>query len=168
MSILESIAEKKVVLIPVALVTVLSVTFIFLGRPDSSSATSTEDSSKMTTLMWENLAELDFKNGTAPKKLLDVSGTKVRIPGFIVPLEDNSKKVGEFLLVPYAQACIHVPAPPPNQMVHVQMENGKFAENSPFPVWVEGILNLKEKDSTYGKASYTMTGQNVERYKDQK
>ena len=118
--------------------------------------------------MWEDLAELDYKNGTAPKKLLDVSGTRVRIPGFIVPLEDNAKKVGEFLLVPNGQACVHVPPPPPNQMVHVQMEGGKWAEAGPFPVWVEGILNLKDKVHSFGRASFSMTGQKVERYRDQR
>src|SRR4051812_32293337 len=111
MSFLEKIAEKKVVLIPAALVAVLSGVFIFLGKPDNPDSSKSDENGKVTTIMWENLAELDYKNGTAPKKLLDVSGTRVRIPGFIVPLEDNSKKVGEFLLVPYAQACIHVPAP---------------------------------------------------------
>ena len=168
MGLLEKFSEKKVVLVPLSLVIVLSLLFVWLGRPEKPESNSEINSGSAATLMWENLAELDYKNGTAPKKLLDVSGTRVRIPGFVVPLEDNAKKIGEFLLVPYAQACIHVPAPPPNQMVHVQMESGKYAENSPFPVWVEGIINLKEKDSTYGKASFTMTGQKVERYKDQK
>lgn len=37
----------------------------------------------------------------------------VRIPGFVVPLEGDAKKITAFLLVPYFGACIHVPPPPP-------------------------------------------------------
>ena len=40
----------------------------------------------------------------------------------MVPLEDDLDVVTEFLLVPYAGACIHVPPPPPNQIVYVKMD----------------------------------------------
>lgn len=167
MSFKDIFAENKVIIIPVALVTVLISSFFLFGRPAHEEAKD-DGKGKPTTVMWENLAELDFKNGTAPRKLLDLSGTRVRIPGFIVPLEDNKRKITEFLLVPYAQACIHTPAPPQNQIVYVQMEAGQGIENSPFPVWAEGILNIKERDHTYGKASFTLTGQKVERYKEER
>ena len=32
--------------------------------------------------------------------------------------------VQQFLLVPYVGACIHVPPPPPNQIVYVTSEDG--------------------------------------------
>ena len=166
--LLKAISEKKVVLIPLVLVIFLTGALTFLGRPDSTSSGGASDPSVVKTIMWEELAELDYKNGTASKRLLDASGTRVRIPGFVVPLEDNSRRVTEFLLVPNGQACIHVPPPPPNQMVHIQMESGKFAEAGPFPVWVEGIFNLKEKTHSFGKASFSMTGLIVERYKEKR
>ena len=34
--------------------------------------------------------------------------------------EQQSEQVSEFLLVPYVGACIHVPPPPPNQMIYVK------------------------------------------------
>jgi hypothetical protein len=49
------------------------------------------------------------------------------MPGYIVPLEDDREEVKEFLLVPSAGARIHVPPPPPNQIVHVVMAGGKKA-----------------------------------------
>ena len=56
-------------------------------------------------------------------KALD--GQQVRLPGYIVPLEVSEEgRVTEFLLVPYFGACIHVPPPPPNQIVHVTSELG--------------------------------------------
>ena len=49
-----------------------------------------------------------------------LNGAQVRIPGYVLPLEFEGTRVREFLLVPYVGACIHVPAPPPNQMVFVR------------------------------------------------
>ena len=80
---------------------------------------------KVPSLTWDNLRRLDFRSGKAPADLKKHDGAVVRVPGFIIPLEDNDQEVSEFLLVPYPLACIHVPAPPPNQIVHVKMDNGK-------------------------------------------
>ena len=50
-----------------------------------------------------------------------LDGQLIEIPGFIVPLsEDSEGLVTEFFLVPYVGACIHVPPPPPNQIVYVK------------------------------------------------
>ena len=46
-----------------------------------------------------------------------LNGSRIRIPGFIVPLENQRGQVTEFLLVPYFGACIHTP-PPPLQSDH--------------------------------------------------
>jgi hypothetical protein len=48
-----------------------------------------------------------------------MNGRKVKIPGYVVPLEEKDRAVTEFLLVPYFGACIHVPPPPANQIIHV-------------------------------------------------
>ena len=49
----------------------------------------------------------------------ELDGTPVRLPGFVVPLEyDANQNVTEFFLVPYFGACIHMPPPPPNQIIH--------------------------------------------------
>ena len=46
-------------------------------------------------------------------------GKRVKIPGFVVPLEGTPELTTEFLLVPYFGACIHVPPPASNQIVYV-------------------------------------------------
>ena len=51
------------------------------------------------------------------KKLDD---KEVRIPGYILPLDIIGRDINTFLLVPYIGACIHVPAPAPNQIVYVE------------------------------------------------
>ena len=43
----------------------------------------------------------------------------MRLGGYVVPLDFDGSKVTGFLLVPYMGACIHVPPPPPNQIVYV-------------------------------------------------
>lgn len=53
----------------------------------------------------------------------DFYGADVAIPGFVVPLELDTRKLLSFFIVPYYGACIHYPAPPPNQMIYVQLEN---------------------------------------------
>ena len=53
-----------------------------------------------------------------------LDGRDVEIPGYALPLEYAGTEISEFLLVPYVGACIHVPPPPPNQIVHVRFPEG--------------------------------------------
>jgi hypothetical protein len=70
----------------------------------------------------------------------DLSSKRVRLAGYLLPIELDGALIKEFLLVPYVGACIHVPPPPANQVVHVSYDPG-FKANSLFaPVWVEGVL----------------------------
>lgn len=112
---------------------------------------------------WRELADLDFVTGEAPQKLKDLDGKPVRVPGFMVPLEDDQRKVVEWLLVPTPQACIHVPPPPPNQMVHIFMKRG--TEVMYGPIWVYGTLRLRSTRSIYGESSFSMEATKVTEYK---
>lgn len=69
---------------------------------------------KVTELL--DLMKKEWDNAPIDPKL---DGRKVRIAGFVVPIEESSRAVSEFLLVPYFGACIHVPPPPANQIIHV-------------------------------------------------
>ncbi len=95
----------------------------------------------------------------------ELDGERVKLPGFIVPLEiaDNGK-VGEFLLVPYFGACIHYPAPPPNQIVYVTMPEPIEVESMWDPVWVTGEIRTESRHSELASAGYSMTAQTVEDY----
>ncbi|MEK6628239.1 MAG: DUF3299 domain-containing protein, partial [Bdellovibrionota bacterium] len=57
---------------------------------------------------WRLLNQMDYITQNAPTEIKQLEGQQVKIPGFMVPLEDDSRKVTEFLLVPTPQACIHV------------------------------------------------------------
>jgi hypothetical protein len=113
---------------------------------------------------WEVLGQLDYTTGNVSAELKNLDRKKVKIPGFMVPLEDTQKNVKEFLLVPTPQACIHVPPPPPNQMVYVTMNNddSKVAFG---PIWVYGTLKLTSKKHMYGEASFEIDGDFIEPYR---
>src|SRR6185369_4599641 len=45
----------------------------------------------------------------------------IRIPGYVVPIDETKSGMREFLLVPYFGACIHTPPPPANQIIDVKL-----------------------------------------------
>ena len=89
---------------------------------------------------------------------------RVKIPGFIVPLDFESDKITRFLLVPYFGACIHTPPPPPNQIVYVILQEGIRVDNTYDPVYVNGVMRVESQDSEMGTAGYTLYGTLVEPY----
>ncbi len=114
---------------------------------------------------WRLLRQLDTTTGNKPPELALVDGKSVKIPGFVVPLDDDDTGLTEFLLVPSPQACIHVPPPPPNQMIMIRMKSGTAPQRSWGPVWVKGQINIATMDSQYGKIAFMMRGDSAEPYK---
>jgi hypothetical protein len=96
-----------------------------------------------------------------------LSETQVKIPGFIVPLViDPSGLVSEFFLVPYFGACIHVPPPPPNQIVYVKLVGGGVRlGSSEDAYWVTGTLHTQISGTSLAKAAYTLDASRMELYK---
>lgn len=92
-----------------------------------------------------------------------MNGVEVKIPGFIVPLEEAKGEVTEFLLVPYFGACIHTPPPPANQILHVVPQKGaKFRAMD--TVWVTGKLQTLRNDSMMGVSGYHVSASSVTKY----
>jgi hypothetical protein len=96
----------------------------------------------------------------------ELDGARVKLPGFIVPL-DISKDglVSEFFLVPYFGACIHVPPPPPNQIVYVTLQKGIALDSIYEAYWITGRMKTAQKSTRLGAAAYTITADAVEIYK---
>lgn len=111
---------------------------------------------------WRLLGEMDYVTGVVPPSLKKYDGEVVKVPGFMVPLEDNQKKVTQFLLVPTPQACIHVPPPPPNQMLLVDVKDGEPVAYG--PIWVHGTLRIKTQRTMYGDVSYGLEAIYIEPY----
>ncbi|MEA3180243.1 MAG: uncharacterized protein QOI59_3766 [Gammaproteobacteria bacterium] len=95
-----------------------------------------------------------------------LEGATVRLPGFIVPLEAvKSGDVSEFLLVPYFGSCIHVPPPPPNQIVYVHTGKRPGIESIYDAYWITGKLHLQTKSTRLGSTAYELSAEKIEVYK---
>lgn len=96
----------------------------------------------------------------------ELDGVMVKIPGFIVPLQiSGTGRVREFLLVPYFGACIHVPPPPPNQIVFVRMKEGIDVNSVYDAQWITGRLKTSVFESKLASAAYSLEGDKAEIYK---
>jgi hypothetical protein len=112
------------------------------------------------------------EGGMAAQQVMDFSvnktleGANIKIPGFIVPLEfGKDGLVSEFFLVPYFGACIHVPPPPPNQIVYVRMNKGIALDSIYEAYWITGRMKTTNKSTRLGAAAYQLDGSKVEIYK---
>ncbi|WP_372625647.1 DUF3299 domain-containing protein [Arsukibacterium sp.] len=95
----------------------------------------------------------------------EYNNTKVRIPGFIVPLEfDGEQNVTSFFLVPYFGACIHVPPPPPNQIIYVSGAKNLKADMIYSPFWIIGTITTQPMSHDLANAAYSLKADSVEEY----
>jgi hypothetical protein len=94
-----------------------------------------------------------------------LDNNRIKLPGYLVPLEEDKVGVTEFLLVPYFGACVHTPPPPANQIVLVVPAKPAAGFRSMDTVWVSGVLKAKRSDSPMGTSGYRLEGALVERYK---
>lgn len=104
----------------------------------------------------------EIMTGRVVPEMANVDG---RIPGFVVPLKTTEDmEILEFFLVPYYGACIHVPPPPPNQIIHVKYREGFKLEALYDPVWIEGTLVIERTENVMGTSSYSIVAESVEPY----
>jgi len=150
--------------IPLALlVLILGLPFMLRFIPEGLFQSSTKQ--RVIDISWRDLRQLDFQTGQMSDALRELENQLIKIPGFIVPLVDDAGEIAEFLLVPSPQACIHVPPPPPNQMVHVYLRENIQYESQYRAVYVTGRLQIASATSQYGFASFTLDGLKVERFR---
>jgi len=93
-----------------------------------------------------------------------MEGAAIRIPGFVVPLEETKAGMKEFLLVPYFGACIHSPPPPSNQIIHVVPKSPAQSVRSMDAVWISGTMKLERSETGMGVSGYRMDAVRVEPY----
>jgi hypothetical protein len=124
----------------------------------------------------EEMPQIAHEGNAAPKlpeQLMqgrvvpEMDGRSIRIPGFVVPLEvTEDRRVTEFFLVPYYGACIHVPPPPPNQIIHVRYEAGFTPDALYDPFWITGTLRTDEVANDVAESSYVMEADEVTLYEE--
>ncbi len=94
-----------------------------------------------------------------------LNGQKIKILGFLVPLDMTPQAVGDFLLVPFFGACIHTPPPPANQIIHVKPAEPLKGMRAMETVWVEGVLETTSSATSMGHAGYVLKSPTVSVHK---
>jgi hypothetical protein len=91
-------------------------------------------------------------------------GKRIRMPGYTVPLDISGPETHEFLLVPYVGACIHVPPPPPNQIVYVTSVAPVDLGDMFDPVWVTGTMRARALSVEIADVGYHIEAESVTPY----
>jgi len=120
---------------------------------------------------WEEQLEADPETEAYRQALqsfdvnADLVNKRIMLPGFIVPTAYNDeRKVTEFFLVPFFGACIHLPPPPPNQIIHVTYERGLTLENFYDAHVVHGLLTAETVRHELADSAYRLQAEGVSIY----
>ncbi len=145
-------------------------------KPDSGAQNAGTWTGPFTDLDWTDLAPKNDPNRGYPTNVtIDHTGTRrmpqfgsfntvrtldgkhVRLPGYVVPLQtDDAGRMTEFFFVPFYGACIHVPPPPPNQMVFAKMAIPVKTPDIYTAMSMVGTLHASKHDDALASAAYTM------------
>jgi hypothetical protein len=96
------------------------------------------------SLISQRMGIIEKRKAAAHATKAELNGVEIKMPGFLLPLNFDNDEVTEFLLVPFVGACIHVPPPPPNQIVYVKYDKGFKHQGLYQPIWLSGKLNVGE------------------------
>lgn len=100
------------------------------------------------------------ENATKMNAALD--GAYVKMPGYIIPWDVTADGVKSFILVPYVGACIHVPPPPPNQLVFVTTNKPWPSDDLWEPVWVTGLMAHELQTTEIAEIGYVLSADKME------
>jgi hypothetical protein len=90
---------------------------------------------------------------------------RIKLAGYIVPVQTTADgQLSEFFLVPYFGACIHVPPPPPNQIVYARLEKPIPMTEIYDAFWVTGTMKIERFQNDIAATAYTMAVEDVRLY----
>lgn len=82
----------------------------------------------------------------------------IELAGYMVPMAFDGERVTEFLLVPEAGQCVHVPPPPVNQTVLVHTPTQPVELRHLYqPITVTGTLSVGQQSFDLADTGYTLT-----------
>ena len=164
-------------------ITCLTTSLIFFGLVSFVDAVATEyEATEEDFVRWENAWDRLIPAGTydfvpqdfgyellfnptfqsqldAAGRVIDTSleGQRIELAGFMVPIEVKGQSVSQFLLVPEAGQCIHVPPPPLNQTLLVDATNAPTELRDLYePVIVSGRLSVITQRFEIAESGYTL------------
>jgi hypothetical protein len=98
-------------------------------------------------MLIKELGNFDYdadKGGTIPDDVKGLNGAKLRLRGFMIPM-DQAENVTQFALVPDLFACCFGQPPQVQHMVVANAPKGKAVNYYPDELVVEGTLKVEEK-----------------------
>ncbi|KAA1153499.1 DUF3299 domain-containing protein [Pseudoalteromonas sp. FUC4] len=136
--------------------------------------TEIEDGSEQDTLNsldakpFDNEQDKRYQQALSSVRVIEsYNNKKLRIPGFIVSLEsEEGKRISEFFIVPYFGACLHMPPPPPNQIIYVKFDQGVDLKSLYDAFWFEGTLTINTVENELGTSAYQLKLDNILPYED--
>jgi hypothetical protein len=112
----------------------------------------------------KELGNFDYdpdKGGNIPDDVKKLTGTKVRVQGFMIPL-DQADNISHFSLVPSLFACCFGQPPQIQHQIVVHTPKGKAVGYYPDEIVCEGVLKVEEKkDDGYIVSVFEMDVQSV-------
>lgn len=129
-------------------------------KPDSNGAPSTTPFS--SNEMGGSAGPMTPVPVPQAKARADMADTFVKLAGYMTPFNVEEGKTRSFLLVPYVGACIHVPAPPANQIVLVETKEPIEVKELWEPFEAVGMLRVENISTGLAEVSYTMELDRIE------
>lgn len=105
-----------------------------------------------------------FEQETSAAVTTEYDGKLVRLPGYVVPLDFSSTGITEFILAPFVGACIHVPPPPPNQLVFVTTTEPYPSQGLFEAVYVIGTFGTAATGTQLAEIGYALSADRIEPY----
>jgi len=142
-----------------------------LNPPDYLNAI--QDGSMEDQIAGQIKAQLDidssdpYQQALVSTKVIDaMNGEHIRIPGFLVPLAFGEKEfeITQFFLVPFFGACLHVPPPPPNQIIFVDHPEGVTLTSLQDAFWLEGKLSTSLTENDTAISAYSLELHTIKPY----
>jgi hypothetical protein len=137
-----------------------------LAAPEMETSVAMEESDTLA-LLDNSAKEQRYQEALTSVRVVEAfDGKAIRVPGFIVPLEfaGDQQRVTRFFLVPYFGACIHVPPPPPNQIIYAEYDKGLKLESLYDPFWLSGVLSTTLIENDMATAAYVIKVDRLEPY----
>lgn len=90
---------------------------------------------------------------------------KIKLPGFIVPIDIEGEGVTKtFFFVPFFGACLHLPPPPPNQIVYATYSKGYQVKDLYQPFYIEATLYTKQTQNDLATSAYSAVVDKIYEY----
>ena len=110
-------------------------------------------------------AALALINENGSEIIESLDGETISLEGYLVPLDFEATEAKAFVLVPYMGACIHVPPPPPNQVIFIEYEDGVPMEALEKNIWtpfrITGDLRAVPTTTELAEVGYQMSAKSI-------